>query len=113
MLYNLTREKVLAERTNLASSFFKRLRGLMFSRSFPAFGALIISPCNAVHTMFMRYPIDVVFLNENMQVIHSCRELSPRRFSPFVKGSRQVVELPAGIIAQTGTEVGDFLKIYS
>jgi hypothetical protein len=111
MLYNLTRETVLAERTTLASNFFKRLRGLMFSRSFPrTFEALVISPCNAVHTMFMFYPIDVVFVNDKLQVIHFCRELRPGRFSPVVKGSRQVVELPAGTVSHTGTQVGDYLS---
>lgn len=114
MLYNLTRETVLAERTKLASKFFRRLRGLMFSRSFPkTFEALIISPCNAVHTMFMFYTIDVVFINEKLQVIHLCRELRPGRFSPIVKGSRQVVELPAGTVRHTGTQVGDYLSFNS
>ncbi|MBS4032426.1 MAG: DUF192 domain-containing protein [Clostridiales bacterium] len=86
---------------------------MMFSRSFPkTYEALIISPCNAVHTMFMFYPIDVVFVNEKLQVIHFCPVLRPGRFSPLVKGCRQVVELPAGTVAHTGTQIGDYLSFH-
>ncbi len=111
MLYNSTKKKLLAKKIKLASNFFSRLQGLMFSTSFPdSFSALIISPCNAVHTMFMFYPIDVLFVDDKLQVVHSCSELRPGRFSPIVKGSCQAIELPAGTVAYTDTQVGDFLS---
>ena len=61
MLVRTSDQKVIAENVYFAATFWRRLRGLMFSKSFPsAYDAVLLSPCNAVHTMFMRYSIDVV-----------------------------------------------------
>ena len=112
MIKNLASNKLLATRVRRANSFGKRLRGLMFTKSFPAdFEVLLFSPCNSVHTMFMRYAIDVVFLDQNFKIVHLCHQLMPGKVSPLVKGSHFVLELEAGKARNWGIEVGDQLGL--
>ncbi len=111
-LLNLNRETVLAENVKVARSFLSRLRGLMLSRSYPTeFGALIITPCNAVHTIFMSYPIDVLFVDKKWQVLHCCHILNPGKLSPIVRGAYAAVELPAGTVVSSYTQKGDVLSL--
>lgn len=72
---------------------------------------LIIEPCNAVVSFFMRFPIDVVFVTREDRVIYLLRHMVPWRTSRIVRGSRLVVELPTGTIERTETGVGDTVHI--
>ncbi|EEG78726.1 DUF192 domain-containing protein, partial [Dethiobacter alkaliphilus] len=93
-----------------ADTFFKRLRGLMFSRTFPGdIDALMLSPCNAVHTFFMRYSLDVLFLDSNMKVLHIIYGMKPGKLSPVIKDARYVVEMAVGSAGSSGVCVGDLL----
>ncbi len=111
-LLNLSKETVLAKNVKVARSFLSRLKGLMFSRSYPQeFQALIITPCNAVHTIFMSYPIDVLFIDKKWQVLHCCHILNPGKLSPVVRGAYAAVELPAGTVIRSYTQKGDVLSL--
>ena len=68
-------------------------------------------PSQAVHTIAMRFPIDVVFLDRNWRVIHVQPALAPFRMTGMHWKARLVIELPVGVIAQTSTSVGDELLI--
>lgn len=112
MLYRLSDGEVLAIRVKQADSFIKRLKGLMFLKQFPDdFGALVLSPCNAVHTMFMRYNIDAIFLDKHLNVLFICHQLMPGRFSPVVKNAKYVIELPAGVLVKCDIRLGDRLML--
>lgn len=108
---NLTRGVVLAERAELADSFLTRARGLL-GRSHPASGeGLVIRSCNAVHTVGMTFPIDVVHLDGSSHVLRVVPVLRPWRFGALVPASRVVVELPAGTTAATSTMLGDQIEL--
>jgi uncharacterized protein len=110
-LINQKNDAVLADSVKITGSFAGRLRGLMFSHSFPVeYGALIVTPCNSVHTMFMRYPIDVLFVDRSWRVLHCCHMLIPWRISRIVRGASAAVELPAGTLARSFTRKGDILS---
>ncbi|MFY9115304.1 MAG: DUF192 domain-containing protein [Dethiobacteria bacterium] len=94
-----------------ARTFFQRLRGLMFTKELPAGKVLMITPCRSVHTFFMRYPIDILFLDRNLRVVEACPVLKPNRLSPIVKEAHHVLELPAGTIDRLKIRPGDQLKI--
>lgn len=111
MLVNSTKGKVLAKRVAVARSFGRRLKGLLFRRELPAGEGLIIEPCKSVHTFFMLFPIDVVFYDEKGQVISVFSFLPPFRVTPVMRAARGVVELPAGTITETGTQVGDTIRL--
>jgi uncharacterized membrane protein (UPF0127 family) len=82
----------------------------MFQKQFPAeYDALLITPCNAVHTMFMRYAIDVLFLDSELKVLHICHALRPWRLSQLIKGAACVIESEAGSAKRCGIQVGDRL----
>mgnify|MGYP003861687789 CR=1 FL=1 len=70
----------------------------------------MLEPCRSVHTCFMRFPIDVVFYNDEGEVVAVFPALTPFRFTPLIKSARGALELPAGTVAKTGTRVGDLLR---
>lgn len=109
-LYNLTRDTVLARQVKIADRFFSRLRGLMFRPPLPPGEALWLRPCKGVHMFFMRFPLDVVFVDRNLQVVHLVENLQPWRVSPIVREADSALELPAGSI-QGKVSVGDKLYV--
>lgn len=92
-----------------ADSFLLRLRGLMFRKALAPGEGLVIRPCNAVHTHFMRFPIDVLFLDDEGRVLHVIPAMPPWRQSPIVRGARAVLELASG--AAGTTQAGDRLEV--
>jgi uncharacterized membrane protein (UPF0127 family) len=85
------------------------MRGLLGRSTLQDGDALLISPCNAIHTFFMKFAIDAVFLDRRGRVVRTLQELRPWRATRVHLGAAQVVELPAGTVARTGTCVGDQL----
>ena len=112
-IFNQTRGRVLAERGELARSFWARGRGLMGRAPLPESYALIILPESSIHTFFMRVPIDVLFVDRSDNVIGLREAMPPSR--PFAGVApwrgRYVIEMPAGVIAATGTALGDQLAL--
>ena len=110
-LFNETKQCIIAHNLTEAATFFRRLRGLMFTSHLSDGHALIITPCTGIHTFFMRYPIDVLFLDKNLTVIRSYPSMKPYRLSSPAKKARHAVELPAGTMKKLFIEEGDQLKI--
>lgn len=108
-LVNVTRRTLLARDVRVASNFWTRFRGLMGRREIEPGEALVLEKCCAVHTCFMRFCIDVIFLDRDGKVLKTLMNLPPYRFTRPVPGAHRVVELPAGILLKTGTVPGDTL----
>lgn len=87
---------VLAEDVELARSFRQRLVGLMFRKSMPQGAALLLEPCNMVHTCFMRFTMDALFLDGDGNILHVTENMKPWRQSPLVWGAKITLELPGG-----------------
>ncbi len=104
---NPSRGHRLAAAARHADTAWARAVGLLGSAD--AGGGLVIEPCSSVHTCFMRYPIDVVFLDPDDRVLAVYAPLVPWRFTRWVRGARRVVELEAG--GAGGTAVGDRLEL--
>jgi uncharacterized membrane protein (UPF0127 family) len=103
---------VLAERSKRATGPVGRGFGLMMRKSLPEGGGLIIQPCNSVTSCFMRFHIDVLFIGRDSLVRHVVAGMRPWRFSRIVRGSKLVIELPAGTISSSGTALGDEVEIH-
>jgi len=73
--------------------------------------ALILPNCNSVHTWFMRFPIDVVFVDRQWRVVALVPQMAPWRVSPLVWGAAAVVELAAGTIQRAGLSAGQQLSV--
>lgn len=108
---NQTRGVVLAERTEIADTWLSRLRGLLFRDKLAPRDCLILHPCNSVHTCFMRFNIDVLFVDRDGRVVYLWENVPPFRFSPVIRTARFVVELPANTIEMTGTLPNDQVNI--
>lgn len=108
---NETTGTVLADRALYAATFFRRLVGLLGRRELPPGAGLVLVPCAAVHTLFMRFPIDVVFLDQAQRVVALINDLRPYRCPKGARTAHFTVELPAGALAASGTRVGDQLRL--
>jgi uncharacterized protein len=104
--------KVLAEDLERATSLFALTAGLMFRRTLESGRGLWLSPCNGIHMMFMRFPIDAVFLDSRERVRKVYRNL-PQWWGVvwFVWGAHSVLELPAGSTKDIDLNRGDQVVI--
>lgn len=108
-IVNATKDNAeLAGRVMEADTFFRRLKGLLGTSGLPAGTALVIRPCNSVHTFGMAYSIDVIFADSGNKVVKIVSDLPPGRVTGCLAG-RYAVELPAGTARQSKTAVGDRL----
>src|SRR6201996_5746640 len=112
-VYNKTRETFVATEALLADSYLRRLVGLLGkTRRWAKLGrGLWIIPSRGVHTIGMLFPIDVIFLNKEKEVVHLEEHIRPFRISRVTLKATSVLELPAHTIHHTGTRVGDRLEI--
>jgi len=111
-LINLRNGDIIADRVEIADGFLTRLAGLMGRRGMPENSALVLAPCSSMHTFFMRFSINAVFLDGQGEVVHMIPEMPPYRISPVVKNAKMVVELPGGTV-KNRVFPGDILKVES
>lgn len=109
MLYNVNKENIVLENLKLANSFTEKFKGLMGRKRLDKSEGLMILSCNSIHTCFMRFPIDVLFLNMDHEVIAMRKEVKPWRMVKFIKKAYITVEMPEGTIEHKNIEVGDLL----
>lgn len=102
---------VLASHARMATTLVERMVGLLKHSHLEPGAALIILSCRAIHTCFMRFPIDVVFVSRAWEVVAIRSALPPWRFSPTVWRAVAVVELPAGTVERTQLAAGDHLLV--
>ena len=97
----------------VARSFWARFKGLMLSSPLPADQALLIPRCASVHTFFMRYALDLVYLDRHGAVVKLARDVRPWRMSWGGSGATQILEMAAGGIERHGVQVGDVMVALS
>ena len=107
---NQTRAKVLAEACDVADTSSKRRVGLLKHSKLDPGEGLWIKPCESVHTFFMKFPIDLVYLDRAQKVRKVRRAVPAWRLSACLT-AYSILELPAGTIERTGTAAGDIVTI--
>lgn len=95
----------------MALTLDQRIRGLLGRNGLGPNEALILKPCSSIHTFFMRFPIDVLFVDREMQVVKAIHDLAPNRLTPLILSSHMAIELPSGKIKQTNTDTGDRIEL--
>jgi hypothetical protein len=100
---------VVCERCLVADRPLARMKGLLGRRTLPSDEGILLRPAASVHTFFMRFPIDVVFLDAEQTVVGIEPELAPWR-TAACRGAKSVLELAAGECERRGLEVGDRLE---
>lgn len=110
-LVNKTKHTLLAKDIVIANTPFKRLKGLLGKKEFREGQAIILKPCNSLHTFFLRFAIDVIFVDKQNKVIEAISHLKPFHLTRVYWLSVLAIELPAGIIQSSSTYNGDTLTI--
>ncbi len=92
--------ELVATNVKTADNPYTRVLGLMFKPNMNGMGGLLLNPCNSIHTFFMRFPIDVVFLSSNNTVIKVIRSMQPWRMSWIYFKAKKTLELPSGSLSE-------------
>lgn len=108
---NPVRESVLGDRIGIADTTLTRFVGLMGRGSLAPGHGLLIRPSNGVHTLWMRFSIDVLLLDREHRVLSAYRNLRPFRVTAINWKAAGALELPSGTIAATNTQPGDQLQL--
>jgi uncharacterized protein len=101
---------ILADRARRATTFRERLQGLLGQTALLPGEALHLAPCRSVHTFFMRFPVDVLFLDSEDAVVRAIHSLQPWRATRLHRDALSALELPAGTLAKSGTGVGHRIR---
>jgi uncharacterized membrane protein (UPF0127 family) len=109
LIVNLTRGNTVCV-GEIADRLLPRLRGLMGRSGLPAGEGILLRPAPSIHTAFMRFPIDVLFLDRSLRVLAVVERLGPWRVASQ-RSARAVLELAAGEAARRGVLVGDLLEL--
>jgi uncharacterized membrane protein (UPF0127 family) len=110
-LLNVSLAATLADEAELAERPLARMKGLLGRDSLPEGRALVIKPCTSIHTFFMRFPIDVLFLDEAGRVLRAIERMPPWRLTRIYPRAACVAELWAGAIARSATREGDEVRL--
>lgn len=108
--YNVSKGALVAARVEKADDFFSRGVGLLGRGGLAAGEALWLVPGKSIHTWFMRFAIDVLFLDEGLSVVKVIEDMGPWRVSPWVGEAHSVLELKAGSL-RGAVSVGDRLEM--
>ncbi len=103
--------QVIVEKLKPAYSFGKRLKGLMFQKSLQPRSGVHIKPCPSIHTFFMKFPIDVIYIDKEMTIVGMEHALSPGKLGGRFKNAHSVIEMEAGQISASKVYVGQTLRI--
>jgi len=108
---NPVRQSVLGDRIGVADTTLTRFVGLMGRGSLAPGHGLLIRPSNGVHTLWMRFSIDVLLLDKQYRVLSAYRSLRPFRVTAINWKASSALELPSGTIVATNTQLGDELHL--
>ena len=110
LLVNARSDETIASEVELALTRTDRNRGLLGRTTFDLAAALVISPCWSIHTAFMKFAIDVVFVDRNGRAIRIVRNLAPWRIAVAAR-AHAVIELPAGSLTGRDLRIGDEIRL--
>jgi uncharacterized membrane protein (UPF0127 family) len=110
-IWNLTKNNMLLREAEVADSFSARLRGLIGRSGLVKDTGLIITPCNSVHMMGMKFSIDVIFVDKNHRIIKIIPNMKKRSVSPVIWKAKYVIEAPAGTVQSRNLEINDQIEL--
>ena len=112
-VYRLETEdgRVVADHVEVADTLSSRFMGLMFRRELLPGHGLLIRPCNSIHMFFMRFALDVVFIDGDGRVVRLLDSIRPWRVSSLVRGAKAAIELPAGTASRAALASGTVMRL--
>lgn len=110
-IINQSKGTILADKAEIADTPFKRIKGLLGRKGLNQGEGMVIIPCNSIHTFFMRFSIDVIFLGNDNRVVALAESLPPARLFGSLLEGKLVIELPSGTLSRTKTTLKDQISI--
>lgn len=107
---NETRQSIIGGQIHLADTVLGRMRGFLLRRRPEAGEGIFLTPCKGVHMYWMRFPLDVLFVDSHGTVLAVHENLQPGRRTPVYRSAQYAIELPVGTVAASGTHAGDRLS---
>lgn len=109
-LINKKNGQILADKLEIADTSSKRGKGLLGKKSLNKGEGLHIIPCNSIHSFFMKFKFDTIFINKKNEVVYLIESMPAWKISKICFSAHSVIELPSGVIKETETSVGDILE---
>jgi uncharacterized membrane protein (UPF0127 family) len=106
---NSQRESLLGEAIEVADTSVRKVKGLLGRECLEDGQGLLFKGCSSLHTFFMRFPIDIVFLDRSCKVLKLARDVKPFKLVAAPWRAYYALELPAGAITRSETRLGDRL----
>lgn len=107
----LKKGEIITANAEIADSFFRRFMGLMFRREIADDYALHILPCNQIHMLNMRFPIDVIYLSESGEVVRIDENVPVGKICKTVREAKSVIEMKSFAARRFGINRGDVLRV--
>jgi|SRR5438093_12624382 len=104
---NADRDTLLGEAIEVADTAVRRVKGLLGRQCLEDGQGLLFKQCSSLHTLFMRFPIDILFIDKKGKVLRSRSDVTPFKFVAAPLRAQYALELPAGSIERSNTRVGD------
>lgn len=101
---------LLATDVETAGSLWAKTKGLLGRDQLPGGHGLYLDHCQSIHSFFMRFPFDALFVDKKWRILHAIQAMPANRASRHVWRARGIFELPAGVIQATDTQIGDTLE---
>ncbi len=103
-------QEVIVENLQVANKPWSRIQGLLFKPALSPEQGLALIPCNSIHSLGMRYSIDVIYLDNKHRVIKFAHDFRPNSVGPIVWKAKTVIEIPAGKLHGLDVQIGDQLN---
>lgn len=113
LIKNITKDQIILDEVDFAQNFYTRLKGLLGKKDIKSRCGLIIKPCNSIHTIGMKFTIDVAFISNDNRVIHIINQMSPGKISPIIKNSSYCIETKGGQLDDLTLSIGDEIEYIS
>lgn len=104
------KDTVIATNVKTANNIFTRTVGLLYKSSLPREEGLLIIPCRTIHSIFMRFTFDAVFISKEGEVVHLIERMKPFKATPIIWKAKTVLELAEGIISEKNIQLGDIIE---
>lgn len=108
---NSSKNKLILAEAEVADTFFQRFRGLLGKKYLQPESGLIIAPCNSVHTIGMKFPIDVIFVDKENKICYIMRNMKKGKISPIISRAKMVIEFNAGMADRLQLEINDEIQL--
>ncbi|MGE0267828.1 MAG: DUF192 domain-containing protein [Candidatus Omnitrophota bacterium] len=107
IIFNDSKKTVIANKAKIADTFLSRMIGLLKHEQLLNNEALVITRCNSIHMFFMKFAIDVIFVNNSKKVVGLIKNIKPNQMSRIYWNASVAIELPVGAISISKSELGD------